>query len=115
VATTEEPITEERSAQLARLGLDGQNKASMGRVLATGSIAEATERADGTMEATTRAAVWPPHSLCGARYPQKPGWIAPVPSRASIAVSADRQQYFLFNASPDIQSHIESFEARVKE
>jgi hypothetical protein len=54
VATTEEPITEERSALLARLGLDGQNKASMGRVLATGSIAEATERADDTMEATIR-------------------------------------------------------------
>lgn len=115
MAITEELITEERSALLARLGLDGQNKASMGRVLATGSIAEATERADGTMEATTRAAVWPQQSLCGARYPQKPGWIAPIRSQSSIAVSADRQQYFLFNASPDIQPHIESFEARLKE
>ena len=47
-------ISEERSDLLARLGLDGQNKASMGRVLATGSIAESTERADGTMEATIR-------------------------------------------------------------
>jgi PQQ system protein len=54
VTITEELITEERSALLARLGLDGQNKASMGRVLSTGSIAEATERADGTMEATIR-------------------------------------------------------------
>lgn len=47
-------ITDDRSELLAEFGLDGQNKASMGRVLATGSIAEATERADGTMEATIR-------------------------------------------------------------
>jgi PQQ system protein len=53
VAIAEE-ITDERSELLARFGLDGQNKASMGRVLATGTIAEATERADGTMEATVR-------------------------------------------------------------
>ncbi|WP_199184168.1 MSMEG_3727 family PQQ-associated protein [Cryobacterium sp. Y62] len=51
---TAEFIVEERADLLVRLGLDGQNKASMGRVLATGSIAEATERADGTMEATIR-------------------------------------------------------------
>lgn len=51
---TEENITEERSAMLARLGLDVQNKGTMGRILATGSIAEATERPDGTMEATIR-------------------------------------------------------------
>jgi pyrroloquinoline quinone biosynthesis protein B len=30
-------------------------------------------------------------------------------SQSSVAVSADRQQWFLFNASPDIQSQIESF------
>jgi pyrroloquinoline quinone biosynthesis protein B len=30
-------------------------------------------------------------------------------SQSSIAVSADRQQWFLFNASPDVQSQIESF------
>jgi pyrroloquinoline quinone biosynthesis protein B len=30
-------------------------------------------------------------------------------SQSSIAVSADRQHWFLFNASPDIQSQIESF------
>jgi len=30
-------------------------------------------------------------------------------SQSSIAVSADRKQWFLFNASPDIQSQIESF------
>jgi pyrroloquinoline quinone biosynthesis protein B len=30
-------------------------------------------------------------------------------SQSSIAVSADRQRWFLFNASPDIQSQIESF------
>jgi PQQ system protein len=54
VAIAEEVITEERSEMLARLGLDGQNKGTMGRILATGSIAEATELADGTMEATIR-------------------------------------------------------------
>jgi pyrroloquinoline quinone biosynthesis protein B len=30
-------------------------------------------------------------------------------SQSSIAVSTDRQQWFLFNASPDVQSQIESF------
>lgn len=30
-------------------------------------------------------------------------------SQSSIAVSVDRQQWFLFNASPDIQAQIESF------
>ena len=34
--------------------LNGQNKATIGAVLGTGSIAKATERADGTMEATIR-------------------------------------------------------------
>ena len=38
-----------------------------------------------------------------ARGPARPR------SQSSIAVSADRQQWFLFNASPDIQSQIESF------
>jgi len=50
----EEAITEERADLLSRLGLDVQNDATIGRVLSTGSIAEATERADGTMEATIR-------------------------------------------------------------
>ena len=34
--------------------MDKQNHAALGRVLCTGSIARATERADGTMEATIR-------------------------------------------------------------
>ena len=46
--------TEDRSDLLNRLGLNGQNKAALGAVLGTGRIAEATERADGTMEATIR-------------------------------------------------------------
>jgi PQQ system protein len=54
VAIAEEVMNEERSEMLARLGLDVQNKGTMGRILATGSIAEATERPDGTMEATIR-------------------------------------------------------------
>ena len=32
-------------------------------------------------------------------------------TQSSIAVSADRQQWFLFNASPDIRVQIESFPA----
>lgn len=54
MAIADEVVTEERAEMLARLGLDTQNKGTMGRILATGSIAEATERADGTMEATIR-------------------------------------------------------------
>src|SRR3981189_3804157 len=60
-------------------------------------------------------------SAAGGGYPQW-NWGCPqcravrtgsrpcVPrSQSSIAVSADRKQWFLFNASPDIQSQIESF------
>jgi PQQ system protein len=45
---------QERPDLLREHGLDRQNHAALGRVLGTGSIAEATERADGTMEATIR-------------------------------------------------------------
>jgi PQQ system protein len=45
---------QERTDLLDKLGLDGQNKASIGRVLGTGNIAHATERDDGTMTATIR-------------------------------------------------------------
>jgi PQQ system protein len=45
-------ITDERAGLLSELGLDAQNHATIGRLLGTGSIARATERADGTMEAT---------------------------------------------------------------
>jgi PQQ system protein len=45
---------QERPDLLRELGLDKQNHAALGRVLCTGSIAQATERADGTMEATVR-------------------------------------------------------------
>jgi PQQ system protein len=44
----------ERPDLLSELGLDVQNHATIGRLLGTGSIARATERADGTMEATIR-------------------------------------------------------------
>lgn len=47
--------------------LYGQNKSTIGSVLGTGSIAEATERDDGTMEATIRiredAMAWEPAVL----------------------------------------------------
>lgn len=45
-------MAQDRSGLLNSLGLDAQNHASIGSVLGTGSIAQATERADGTMEAT---------------------------------------------------------------
>lgn len=45
---------QERSDLLSKLGLDGQNKGTLGRILATGSIGQATERADGRMQATIR-------------------------------------------------------------
>jgi PQQ system protein len=45
-------ITDEREDLLTELGLNAQNKATIGRMIGTGSIAKATERADGTMEAT---------------------------------------------------------------
>jgi PQQ system protein len=47
-------IADERAGLLSELGLDVQNHATIGRLLGTGSIARATERADGTMEATIR-------------------------------------------------------------
>lgn len=47
--------------------LSGQNKATIGAVLGTGSVGKATERPDGTMEATIRipedAMVWEPSIL----------------------------------------------------
>jgi PQQ system protein len=46
--------TQEREDLLSELGLDAQNSAAIGRVLGTGNILRATERADGTMEATIR-------------------------------------------------------------
>ena len=44
----------ERTDMLHSVGLDVQNGATIGRVLGTGNIEQATERADGTMEATVR-------------------------------------------------------------
>jgi PQQ system protein len=44
----------ERVDLLSKVGLDGQNKGPLGRLLATGNIGQATERSDGTMQATIR-------------------------------------------------------------
>ncbi|OLT41278.1 copper oxidase [Saccharomonospora sp. CUA-673] len=58
-------IAEDREALLAEIG--GQNKATIGAVLGSGSIEKATERPDGTMEATIRigedALAWEPAVL----------------------------------------------------
>lgn len=58
-------IAQEREDLLAELA--GQNRATIGAVLGTGSIGKATERADGTMEATIRipedAMSWEPAIL----------------------------------------------------
>jgi PQQ system protein len=45
-------ITDEKEDLLTELGLNAQNRATIGRMLGTGSVARATERADGTMEGT---------------------------------------------------------------
>ena len=45
---------QERSALLSKIGLDAQNKATLGQVLGTGNIGQATERADGRMQAQLR-------------------------------------------------------------
>jgi len=45
---------QDREVLLDKIGLAGQNKASLGWVLNTGNIGQATERSDGTMEATIR-------------------------------------------------------------
>ncbi|TDD37362.1 MSMEG_3727 family PQQ-associated protein [Saccharopolyspora elongata] len=58
-------ITHEQEDLLAEL--NGQNRATIGAVLGTGSIGKAIERADGTMEATIRipedAMTWDPGIL----------------------------------------------------
>ena len=60
-------IADERAGLLSELGLDVQNHATIGRLLGTGSIERATERADGTMEATIRikedSVAWEPAVL----------------------------------------------------
>jgi PQQ system protein len=45
---------DERSALVSKLGLDRQNGATLGRVLATGNIGEAEVGPDGRMKATIR-------------------------------------------------------------
>jgi PQQ system protein len=45
---------DERSDLLNRLGLNAQNKATLGRVLGTGTIGQATEGSDGRLRATIR-------------------------------------------------------------
>ena len=45
---------QERADLLSKLGLDAQNTAALGRVLGTGNIAQATEKADGRMQAQIR-------------------------------------------------------------
>lgn len=57
---------QDRSATLHELGLDSQNKASLGRVVATGSVGQA-EEVDGRMRAEIRIPpdelVWDPSIL----------------------------------------------------
>src|SRR5436190_2021505 len=53
--------TQDRADLLSELGLNVQNKAALGQVLGTGNIAQATEDADGRMQATIRIR---PDELC---------------------------------------------------
>jgi PQQ system protein len=59
--------TQERSELLDQLGLNAQNKATIGRILGSGSIGQATEGPDGRMTATIRInpdeLVWDPSVL----------------------------------------------------
>ena len=58
---------DERSAALSDIGLDRQNGATLGRVLANGNIARAEEGPDGRMRATIRIRpdelIWDPSIL----------------------------------------------------
>jgi PQQ system protein len=58
---------EERSAALHEIGLDRQNKAALGRLIATGNIAFAEEGADGRMRGRVRIPpdelIWDPSTL----------------------------------------------------
>src|SRR3954453_16697053 len=47
-------VAHEREDLLNKLGLNGQNRGAIGRVLGTGNIGQATEKADGRMGATIR-------------------------------------------------------------
>lgn len=51
----------ERADLLNKLGLDAQNRGTLGRLLASGNIAQATEKGDGRMQATLRIR---PDELC---------------------------------------------------
>ena len=57
----------ERSAALSEMGLDGQNQATIGRLLATGNIGQAEEGDDGRMHARIRIVpdqlIWDPSIL----------------------------------------------------
>jgi PQQ system protein len=59
--------TQERRTSLGDLGLDGQNKATLGRLLDTGNIAQAEEVDGGRMRATVRIVpdqlIWDPSIL----------------------------------------------------
>ena len=58
---------DERSAGLSEIGLDRQNKATLGRLLGTGGLGHAEEGADGRMRAQVRIPpdelVWDPSIL----------------------------------------------------
>jgi PQQ system protein len=58
---------DERSAALSEIGLDRQNKGTLGRLLATGNLGRAEEGADGRMRAQVRIPpdelIWDPSIL----------------------------------------------------
>ncbi|MCW2763894.1 MAG: hypothetical protein JWR85_4095 [Marmoricola sp.] len=60
-------LTPDRSEMIRKFGLDKQNDATLGRVLATGNIAQAEEGTDGHMRAVVRIVpdqlVWDPSVL----------------------------------------------------
>ena len=60
-------LTPDRSEMIRRFGLDKQNDATLGRLLATGNIAQAEEGPDGRMSAVVRIVpdqlIWDPSVL----------------------------------------------------
>jgi PQQ system protein len=60
-------LTPDRDVTLHKLGLDNQNEGTLGRLLASGNVAQADDTADGRMTATIRIVpdqlVWDPSVL----------------------------------------------------
>ncbi len=115
----------DRSAVLSAIGLDKQNKATLGRLLGTGGLGHAEEGADGRMSATIRIRpdelIWDPSVLVMPRggdidieffnddtnthcalLPSngESRWIwLPVYSRGSVTLNLDGPGYYWYSSN----------------